>query len=588
MVPDIVELDKAFDYAVPEQWFRDGRCERLAVGSIVRITLGRRRLRGWVVETSVEAPPGVDLAPLSGLTGTGPSAEMFDLASWAARRWAGRRVSLLRVASPNEKVSSIPVASSRRAGSAQLSAARNAPQRHAGPCAGLFEAGAAVKVLRSPPGSGPALEVARAAARCGDALIIVATLHDVAIVAADLRRLGVRVAQSSRDWALAAAGATVVGTRTAAWAPMPRLAAVVVLDEHSENHKSEYTPFWHAREVVVERARRAGVPAVLVSPAPSLEAMSAGSLQAVDRQAERSGWPAVDVIDRRAEDPVRGGLFAEGLRDRLRRPGRVIVMLNRSGRARLLACTFCGELVRSADGRVPMILEADELVAADRSERRPVVCASCGSAALRHLRKGVTGAREELEALVGEPVGQVTASSGDVGAERILIGTEAVLWRVHRADVVVLLDLDQELLAPRQRAVEQAFALLARAARLLGGRRSGARLVLQTRQPAHPVVRAAREGDPRIVSSYERDRREALGLPPFGAQAQISGAAAEEFARALKSSISSSDRHPVKVMGPAEGAFLVRCARREPLLELLASTPRPAERLRVEVDPLRA
>jgi primosomal protein N' (replication factor Y) (superfamily II helicase) len=66
---------------------------------------------------------------------------------------------------------------------------------------------------------------------------------------------------------------TVVGARAAAWAPAPDLAAVVVLDEHDEVWQEERVPTWHARDVAIERARRAGVPCVLVSPTPSLEAL---------------------------------------------------------------------------------------------------------------------------------------------------------------------------------------------------------------------------------------------------------------------------------------------------------------------------
>ena len=71
------------------------------------------------------------------------------------------------------------------------------------------------------------------------------------------------------------------------------------------------------------------------------------------------------------------------------------------------------------------------------------------------------------------------------------MGTEATLHQIDRADVVAFLDFDQELLAPRYRAAEQAFGLLARAARLIGGKGPGAaragsarpgerRLVVQT------------------------------------------------------------------------------------------------------------
>ncbi len=245
----------------------------------------------------------------------------------------------------------------------------------------------------------------------------------------------------------------------------------------------------------------------------------------------------------------------------------------------------CGEIVRSEDGRVPMALVDVEgsrvLRAVDGSETRPVVCSHCGSTALKNLRAGVTRAREEIAALVGEPVDEVTASTSSPPTTRVVIGTEAVLHRVDRADVVVFLDLDQELLTPRQRAAEQAMALLARAARLLGPRSGGGRLVLQTRQPAHEVVQAALRGDPALVAVAERDRRQALGHPPYGAQALVSGAGAEEFIASLGRPAG------VTVRARDERQWLLRAEHHPPLLDALAATPRPAARLRIEVDPLR-
>ena len=593
VLPDLVGLDKELDYAVPDAWQSDGRAERLEVGSIVRLTLRGKPLRGWVTNVAVDPPQGVKLQSLTKLTGMGPPADVVSLAGWAAWRWAGRTVRLLRAASPPRVVARVAQTRRRHASSG------NATQQHDE----LFDCQDAVTVLRCPPADA-GWAVARAAVRRGDALIVVPGLSDARRLAAVLRREGVRVALKSDarrvadelrregaralpgfdDWAQAAAGATVVGTRTAVWMPMPRLAAVVVLDEHSEALQSEQTPTWHARDVAVERARRAGVPAVLVSPVPTLEALEAGELTTLSRAVERDGWPAVDVLDRRLDDPVRGGLFAEGLRDRLASaPGRVAVVLNRKGRARLLACKACGELARTSDGRVPMRLTDDELVATDGSERRPVVCAGCGSTVLRNLRMGVTRAREELAALVGEPVGELTADSDRWGDERIVIGTEAVLWRLPSVAAVVFLDFDQELLAPRQRASEQALALLARGARLVGGRRDGGRLLVQTRQPDHPVVRAALLADPSIVATAEREQRRALGLPPYSAQARVSGAGAETFIAALK----EAGDVAVSIRGPVDGQYLLRAPAHEPLLDLLAATPRPAERLRVEVDPRR-
>jgi len=83
----------------------------------------------------------------------------------------------------------------------------------------------------------------------------------------------------------------------------------------------------------------------------------------------------------------------------------------------------------------------------------------------------VSRVREELEALTGRPVGEVTAETGPLPSAAVLVGTEAVLHRVGPVDGVAFLDFDQELLAPRFRAAEEALALLARASRLVGGRR---------------------------------------------------------------------------------------------------------------------
>ena len=568
VLPDVVGIDRAFDYVVPTSWEADGRAERVVVGSMVRIPLAGRRVDGWVTAIEVEPESGVRLVELVKLRGMGPSPELLDLAGWAAWRWAGRRVAFLRAASPERMVAA---------------AAKRRPRDPvpAGPrdvFDDAFDHGVAtVRVAPDDDGLGVAL----AACRRGDALILTADTSRARHLAVALRRAGVSVALAPDEWAAAAGGATVVGTRSAAWMPMPDLAAVVVIDEHDERFKEERTPAWHAREVALERARRAGVPAVMTSAVPSLEALRAGPLLRRDRSIERDDWPIVDVLDRRNEDPTKSGPFAADLRRHIDGDRRVVCVLNRTGRARLLACAACGELVRSDDGGQIMRLVDDELVSADGSERRPVICTVCGSTALKTLRMGVERAREELEAFLGEPVDEITAASEQRPQRRVAIGTEAVLHRVDRADVVVFLDFDQELLAVRQRAAEQAMAMISQAARLVGGRGSGGRVVVQTRQPEHEVILAAGRGDPSLVAVAERDRRRPLRLPPYGAQVSISG----EGAAALIDSFGTVDG--VQVRGPLDGRWLLRAESHNPILDRLAEIERPAARVRIDVDPLR-
>jgi primosomal protein N' (replication factor Y) len=187
-----------------------------------------------------------------------------------------------------------------------------------------------------------------------------------------------------------------------------------------------------------------------------------------------------------------------------------------------------------------------------------------------------------LAALSGVPVAEVTGESraGEVPDAPVLIGTEAVLHRVRApVDTVAFLDFDQELLAPRFRAGEEALALLARAARLVGGRSGGGRVLVQTRLPKHEAIQAALHADPDRLATAERSTREALRLPPFAALALVSGEAAGAFVDALAG---------VEVNGPDDDRWLLRAPDHRALADALAAAPRPPGRLRIEVDPVRA
>ncbi|MBV9255587.1 MAG: hypothetical protein JO054_15250 [Actinobacteria bacterium] len=253
-------------------------------------------------------------------------------------------------------------------------------------------------------------------------------------------------------------------------------------------------------------------------------------------------------------------------------------MLNRKGRARLLACTACGELARCDVCGASVSQDAQTLRCAHCGATRPLVCASCGSTRLKTLRAGVTRVREELEALAGRSVSEVTGDSAAVPDTPIVVGTEAVLHRVRNAGVVAFLDFDQELLAPRYRAGDEALALLVRAARLVGPRRNGGRVLVQTRVPAHDVLDAAVSADPSAWAAGEATRRTELGLPPATAMAVVSGEAAGAFVAGVAG---------IDVQGPADGRYRLRAPDHATLCDALAAAPRPPGRLRIEVDPLR-
>ena len=566
VVTDVAGVDKEFDYLVPAHLARDVR-----IGTQVRVDLNGRRVGAWVVALGTEASPGLPLRAIAKVRGWGPEPALVDLAAWAAWRWAGRRRALLATATAPTAVPVLPVPAHRPP----------APPPPA-PLMAALPVDRPV-IVRLPPSSDATPLVAELAQR-GPTLVVVPSVRRGVVLAGRLRRAGGDVAVVPDDWAQARAGAAVViGARAAAWAPCPGLAGVVVIDGHDQRLIQEQAPTWSAVTVAAERARRARVPCVVVSPCPTVELLAAGSLRLVDRHTERQGWAPLEVIDRRHDDP-RLGLYSEPLVALIRAEHRVVCVLNRTGRARLLACASCGELARCEECGSALVQQPDasspRLLTCPRCHlERPPVCAECGSSRLRLLRVGVTRAREELQAVSGRPVGEVTATTGPLPDCEVLVGTEAVLHRLSPADkvdAVAFVDFDQELLAPRVGAGEDALALLAHASRLAGGR-SG-RVLVQTRLPEHPVVRAAVLADPAILTEPELAVRQALRLPPSTAVALVSGPAAGTYVEELR-------RAQLEVLGPDRDEWLVKAPDSRRLADGLAGASRPPGRLRVAVDP---
>jgi primosomal protein N' (replication factor Y) len=655
---DVLAVERLFDYSVPE-----ALADVVGVGTIVRVNLGGRRVRAWVVDDDVvsEAPPE-KLRPLLAAVSAGPSSEVVALTAWAAWRFAGPRLPLLRAASPVAVVP--PGAAGDPPSNLRSSGTGGVPQERRSP--GAFElaadaVGRMAATVRWPPAADPGELLGELLAKPGSTIIIVPDGR-LGRLAAALRSTGASVVpwltegrprDRARAWDRTRRGACVVlGGRSAVLAPVPDLGAIVVVDDGSEALKEERSPTWHARDVAAERARRHGARLTVVSPAPPLE--SPGPMLVPSRTDERAGWPIIEVVDRRREPPGLG-LFSPRAVAALRAaaaPGgdperkthrnggqtaqappapagaaaagavaaaagaaaagaaaagavaagagvRAVCVLNRKGRARLLACASCGDIAR-CERCEAAVAEADPqaggipvLACARCGATRPRVCVRCGSTKLKVLRSGVTRVREDLAALLpGVGVATVDAATGDLPAEPVLIGTEAVLHRAepHPAGstaAVVFLDFDAELLAPRFRAGEQALWLLVRAARLVGPRSAGGRILVQTRLPRHEVIEAAVRADPGLLAETERPRRKFLDLPPYAALARLTG---DPPALAAAAHTLRSAGGDINVSRSDADAVLVRAASSERLADALAAAiaaGRPAGRLRAEADPLR-
>ncbi|MGA8295415.1 MAG: hypothetical protein WB770_00040 [Acidimicrobiales bacterium] len=588
VLPDVTGIDRTFVYAVP-----DAITGAIAIGVIARIPLQGRIVRGWVVEEGGNVASS--LREVDKFVSLGPSARVVELCRLSAWRYAGRLRPFLHAASPPRLVRALPPPT-RSDASAVLD------EINPDVAAATKEAlGPGRVVLRIPP-SAPRLDVVRVAianVAPRDLLVLVPERHDVDLLTRLLARLGVSVAIHPDQWTQCAAGGrVVVGTRSGVFAPMPHLGGIVVLDSHAEAYAEQRAPTWNATTIARLRAEQEEVPCLLVSACPPVAQLDGSRLVAFGRDAERAGWARVVVFDRRGDDP-RSGLFSSRLAEVIReargeRPSRPFVcVLNRKGRARLLRCARCDEIARcercgaAVHERRGDAVSTSELVCDVCGTARPVICLNCSSTKLARRRLGTERVAEELAALIGEPVLEVTGerSGPDVDGYGVLVGTEAVLHRVRAASSACFLDFDQELLAPRYRAFEEALALIARASRLVGGRGpdgggEGGNVFVQTRLAHHEVLQAAVHGDPAILSANEKERRASLGLPPAKALALLEGDETKSIAEFL-----SSER--IEIGELPDGRVLARATSAADLSDALAKAGLPREGLRVAVDPLR-
>ena len=583
VVPDVTGVDKVFDYLIPSELQ-----EVIGVGDRVRVPLHGRNVPGWVIAigSTSEGFTEVDETKLRSVIkrlGFGPSGEIVQLALWASHRWCGRLRAFFVAASPSTLVATLPTARYQRdqvkvAGDAAISLA-------------VIES-RSLLVQRGPLKS--PVDVLVGAALSGPTLVIVPTVVRARLFAASLKRHGFTVAVMPDEWGSAAGGVDVaIGSRTAVFARVPDLRSIVVIDEHDDSLREERTPTWHARDVAIERAKQLNISCVLMSALPSVAAKAWANdrvLQSGEQEVQ-SEWPRIQLIDRTLEERWSNSLlssdFIAELRDHSRR---IVVVLNTKGRARLLACASCKSLARCANCDAAFETGAEGQFSCPRCfVQRPQVCIKCSSAKFLTLKPGVSKLREEIAQAAGRKVSdvvEVSGSSNDADAldqaKMLFVGTEAALHRVHEADTVVFLDIDQELAAPRYRASEIVGSLLVHAARLVGRSDRGGKVMVQTHSIDSPVLQAMSTLHIDEYLQSVSDMRRFMELPPFGALAQLSGTNIDDAIEELRRNVF------VHVSAGSDGSYLVKAADWQVLADALSEVEASkGVRLKVQVDPAR-
>jgi primosomal protein N' (replication factor Y) (superfamily II helicase) len=374
----------------------------------------------------------------------------------------------------------------------------------------------------------------------------------------------------------------IIGTRSAVFTSMPKLALIVVDEEHDASYKQHEGFRYSARDLAVVRARGAKVPVVMGSATPSLETLenAVTGRYAKHLLPQRPGAaqaPRMSLIDLRRYGSDQGlstpAMLA--MAQHLKSGGQVIVFLNRRGYAPSLFCNACGWVAPCAhcDARMTLHLQAQQLRCHHCGAHGPVpsICGSC-SQPLNPVGQGTERVEETLGRLFPDaPLARLdrdTASARGAmqtvldrvhsGEARILVGTQMLTKGHHFPDVtlVVILDADQGLFASDFRATERLAQTITQVAGRAGREARAGEVLIQTEFPEHPLLnRLIAEGYEGFASSALEERREA-GWPPFSRLAMLRAEAKDSvgldaFLRTAVDSSQTLKEDAVTVLGPA-------------------------------------
>jgi primosomal protein N' (replication factor Y) len=381
----------------------------------------------------------------------------------------------------------------------------------------------------------------------------------------------------------------VIGTRSAVFTSLPRLALIVVDEEHDASYKQHEGFRYSARDLAVVRARSARVPIVLGSATPSLEtlenaATSRYSKHLLPQRPGAAQAPRIRLVDlrRHAADQGLSAPAMQAMAQHLKAGGQIIVFLNRRGYAPSLFCNACGWVAPCAhcDARMTLHRRAQQLRChhCGAHSAVPAICGSCGQP-LNPVGQGTERVEETLGRLFPEaPLARLdrdTASArGAVqtvlervhsGEARILVGTQMLTKGHHFPEVslVVILDADQGLFASDFRATERLAQTITQVAGRAGRGQLLGEVLVQTEFPEHPLLnRLLAEGYEGFAASALEERREA-GWPPYSRLAMLraeakDSAGLDAFLRAAVESGRALNEAEVSVLGPASALIARR------------------------------
>ncbi len=403
---------------------------------------------------------------------------------------------------------------------------------------------------------------------------------------------------------IAKSAATIaIGARSCIFAPFGNIGLIIVDEEHDTSYKQEGGLTYNARDLAVVRARHDNALAILGSATPSVQSwynVTVGKYETagLSRRVNRQPLPTIQTVDLSQSRDDRGirRYITKPLRQEIQKTledgNQALLFLNRRGFSAFPICGRCGQPLRCKNCDITLTLHkrlnAFRCHYCGFSKAAGSACPSCGSEKIRLLGVGTEKIQEAMTRLFPRArvarmdrdtmtrKGAVVSLLKDLKNRRIdiLVGTQMVA-KGHDFPGITLVGVvcaDLTLNFPDFRAGERTFQLLAQVAGRAGRGDQPGRVVLQTYNPDHFSIRAAKAQDFKAFFDQEIGFRKALGYPPYTRMiaVRISGKDSQQTAAHVRTlgencrEMQAKDglfRKQIQVMGPIE-APLSRIANR--------------------------
>ncbi len=335
----------------------------------------------------------------------------------------------------------------------------------------------------------------------------------------------------------------VIGARSAVFAPVGNLGAIILDEEHDTSYKSGNTPRYHARQTAMMRCSALKIPLIMGSATPSVEAwqlMEEGSIHKLSLTKRLSGGKPPDIeivnLSNAKENSSSISKTLENYMREVKSQGRqTILFLNRRGFTHFFRCSSCGFELTCKNCSVSLTYHATEKRLrchyCGYSIPQPSTCPECGSLDIGYFGFGTEFIENEVKAKFPDcTVERIDTDSLEnrddletkleifrSGQTDILLGTQMIAKGLNfpNLKLVGVILADTGLHLPDFRAAERTFSLLVQVSGRAGRFFPDGKVVVQSYYPDRPAIHYACTNDIEGFYRYEIEQRKLLFFPPF-------------------------------------------------------------------------